>query len=377
MSAGPVRVLDALRRAGDRPCSGEALSHEYGISRAQVWKDVETLRARGYRIEAAAGDGYRLAAAPDRLYPEEIQHGLTTRWLARAIHYFDETDSTNRVALDLARDGAPHGTAVIAESQTAGRGRLGRRFHSPPYLNLYTSIVLRPELDLRDAPAWILASAVAVADTVADALGDGDASFAQRGKPSGAQRGEAERRSDGPGERRPAASFAQRAEGERRPADLVEIKWPNDVLIDGRKTCGILMELAAEATRVAFLVLGIGVNLNVDPASFPDEFRAHATSLAAWRSGPVDRAAFARALYTRLEGVLDACAATGFRGILPRFEARFRMRGRRVRVRELDGQPQEGRVHGIDDDGALQLEVASGAVVRFLAGDVTLAEEPA
>ena len=128
MSAGPVRVLEALRRAGDRPCSGEALSQEYGISRAQVWKDVETLRARGYRIEAEPGGGYRLRGAPDRLYPEEIQHGLATRWLGHAIHYFDETDSTNRVATDLARAGAAHGTTVVAEGQTAGRGRLGRAF---------------------------------------------------------------------------------------------------------------------------------------------------------------------------------------------------------------------------------------------------------
>lgn len=332
MSAGPVRVLDALRRAGDRPCSGEALSHEYGISRAQVWKDVETLRARGYRIEAEPGGGYWLRSAPDRLYPEEIQHGLATRWLAQTIHYFDETDSTNRVAEGLARAGAPHGTAVVAESQSAGRGRLGRRFHSPPFVNLYTSIVLRPELSLPDAPAWTLASAVAVADAVAEAIGDDQA---------------------------------------------VEIKWPNDVLIDGRKACGILLELAAEATRVAFLVLGIGVNLNVDPATFPEEFRDSATSLAAHRGRPIDRAGFARALYTRLERVLDDCAASGFRGILPRFEARFRMRGRRVRVRELGGAEQEGWVHGIDDDGALRLALAGGAQVRFLAGDVSLAKETA
>jgi BirA family biotin operon repressor/biotin-[acetyl-CoA-carboxylase] ligase len=184
------------------------------ISRAQIWKDVETLRARGYRIDADPGGGYRLSGAPDRLYPEEIQHGLATRWLARDLHYFDETDSTNRVAEGLARAGAAHGTAVIAEGQTAGRGRLGRRFHSPPYQNLYTSIVLRPEILLPDAPAFTLASAVAVADTVAEAISDENA---------------------------------------------VEIKWPNDVLVDGRKTCGILLELAAEATRVAFLVLGIGV----------------------------------------------------------------------------------------------------------------------
>ncbi len=341
-----MRVLDALRRAGDRPCSGEALSQEYGISRAQVWKDVETLRARGYRIEAEPGGGYRLRGAPDRLYPEEISNGLTTRWLAREIHYFAETDSTNRVAADLARAGAPHGAAVVAESQSAGRGRLGRRFHSPAFVNLYTSIVLRPALDLPDAPAWTLASAVAVADVVAETLADD-------------------------------ANLAQRAEGERRPSDTVEIKWPNDVLVGGRKACGILLELAAEATRVAYLVLGIGVNLNVDPASFPEEFRASATSLAAQRGAPIDRAAFARALYTRLERVLDVCAATGFRGILPQFEARFRMRGRRVRVRETGGGEQEGWVHGIDADGALRLALADGAQVRFLAGDVSLAKEDA
>jgi BirA family biotin operon repressor/biotin-[acetyl-CoA-carboxylase] ligase len=347
VNAGPVRVLDALRRAGDRPCSGEALSQEHGISRAQIWKDVETLRARGYRIDAEPGGGYRLRSAPDRLYAEEVQHGLATRWLARAIHYLDETDSTNRVALDLAREGAAHGTTVIAEGQTAGRGRLGRRFHSPPYLNLYTSIVLRPELSLPEAPAWTLATAVGVAEAVAAAIGND-------------------------------ASFAQRAEGERSPeGGPVEIKWPNDVLVAGRKACGILLELTAEATRVAFLVVGIGVNLNVDPATFPEEFRAEATSLCAFRGAPIDRAAFARALYERLERVYDACAAQGFRGILPGFEARFRMRGRRVRVRELDGQEQEGRVEGIDEDGALRLVLASGASARFLAGDVTIAKEGA
>ena len=144
MSDGPARVLDALHAAGDRSCSGESLSAALGVSRAQVWKHVETLRARGYTIDALRGAGYRLTETPDRLYPEEILRGLTTRWLGRDVRWLEETDSTNRVALELARGGAAHGTAVIAEAQTAGRGRLGRSFHSPAYLNLYTSIVLRP-----------------------------------------------------------------------------------------------------------------------------------------------------------------------------------------------------------------------------------------
>jgi BirA family biotin operon repressor/biotin-[acetyl-CoA-carboxylase] ligase len=323
-------VLERLRGACPAGISGALLSTDLGVTRAQIWKHVETLRARGYGIEGEPGGGYRLVAVPDRLYPEEIQQGLATGWLAREIHHFDETDSTNRVALELARANAAHGTTVVAEGQTAGRGRLGRSFFSPPYLNLYTSIVLRPRLHTADAPTLILAAAVAVAEAVAGALDDDEA---------------------------------------------VEIKWPNDVLLGGLKTSGILMELGAEATRVAFLVLGIGVNLNVPRESFPDEFRSLATSLSSHAGRPIDRVAFARRLYHALEEVLDAHAAEGFAALRPRFESRFRMVGRRVRVRDLDGSESAGRCAGIDEDGALLLESESGEKTRVVAGDVTIVKE--
>jgi BirA family biotin operon repressor/biotin-[acetyl-CoA-carboxylase] ligase len=330
VKGGPARVLEALRRAGGRVCSGEALSAEQGVSRAQIWKHVQALRERGYTIEAVAGEGYRLGRTPDRLYPEEILAGLDTRWLAREIRYFDRTDSTNRVALELARAGVAHGTAVVAEGQTAGRGRLGRSFFSPPYLNLYTSVVLRPRLATAEAPTWILAAACAVADAVAETVDD---------------------------------------------PDSVEIKWPNDVLLGGLKTSGILMELGAEATRVAFLVLGIGVNLNVERAAFPEEFRALATSLAAHAGRRIDRVAFARRLYTLLERTLDACVQGGFAAVRPRFEARFRMPGRRVRVLELDGSQLAGVALGIDAEGTLRVRRDDGREVRVVAGDVTIAKE--
>jgi BirA family biotin operon repressor/biotin-[acetyl-CoA-carboxylase] ligase len=333
VSDGPARVLDALRRAGGRSCSGEDLSQRHGVSRSQVWKDVEALRSRGYQIEAAPGGGYRLAGVPDRLYPEEILEGLETTWLARDIHYFESTDSTNRVALELARAGAAHGTVVIAEHQTAGRGRLGRSFFSPANRNLYTSIVLRPRVTTAEAPAWILASAAAVADTLADFVDDPDA---------------------------------------------VEIKWPNDVLLGGLKTSGILMELSAEATRVSSLILGIGVNLNVERDSFPLEFRERATSLASHIGRSVDRAAFARHLYGTLEAILESCAEDGFDAVRPRFEARFRMAGRRIRVLDPDGRTEvAGVAAGIDSDGALRVTRDGGDEVRVLAGDVTLAKEDA
>jgi BirA family biotin operon repressor/biotin-[acetyl-CoA-carboxylase] ligase len=332
MKPGPARVLLALRRAEGRTCSGAELSAAQGVSRAQVWKDVEALRSQGYTIDAAAGDGYRLVAAPDLLLPAEIEAGLETRWLARELHWHESTDSTNRLAQELARAGAAHGATVVAEAQTAGRGRLGRAFFSPPRLNFYGSSVLRPRLTTAQAPPWILASAVAVAEAIEQTLGE---------------------------------------------AGSVEIKWPNDVLLGGLKTSGILMELSAEATRVVFLVLGIGVNLNVDRRDFPAEFRATATSLASHSGRKIDRVAFAQRLYNALERALDACAERGFEALRPRFEARFRMRGRPVTVLDLDGARQRGVAEGVAGDGALLLRRDDGELVRVLAGDVTLAKEGA
>jgi BirA family biotin operon repressor/biotin-[acetyl-CoA-carboxylase] ligase len=267
----------------------------------------------------------------DRLTPERVVPGLATRWLGRALHWLDETDSTNRVAQELARKGAAEGTAVIAEGQTAGRGRLGRSFFSPPYQNLYTSIVLRPPTNPAEAPSRVLAAAVAVAEAVA----------ASAGAPQ-----------------------------------RVEIKWPNDVLLDGLKVSGILLELGADPSRVTSLVLGIGVNLNVERDALPEEFRARAGSLRSALGAPVDRAAFTRCLFERLETQLERCASQGFAGVLPAFETWFRMRGRRVRVAGLGGDVLEGEVLGVDATGALRLDGAKGET-RVVAGDVTLLKEPA
>jgi len=327
MRDGAARVLETLREADGRPCSGGSLAEGLGVSRAQVWKHVEALRRRGYEIAGTPGGGYQLRAVPDRLYPEELQAGLATRWLAREVEWLELTDSTNRVAGERARAGAPHGYCVVAEGQTAGRGRLGRSFYSPPYLNLYTSIVLRPELSLAEAPTLILAAGLAVAEAVAGEVGD---------------------------------------------PERVEVKWPNDVLLGGRKTSGILMELVAEATRVGHLVLGIGVNVNVDRASFPEEFRETATSLSSHLGRPVERAAFARRLFGTLEDVLDLHAERGFAALRPRFDAFYRMAGRPVVVSAPGGERLEGVALAPDADGALEVRRPDGAVVRVLAGDVTL-----
>lgn len=318
------RIVESLAHA---PCSGEALSEQLGVSRNQVWKHVEALRSRGYQIEGAPGGGYELIARPDRLYAEELLPGLGTRWLAHDLHHLETTDSTNRVAGELAREGAPHGAAVVAEHQSAGRGRLGRRFHSPAHQNLYLSLVLRPTISITQAPTVILGAGLAVARTIAGALGD---------------------------------------------AERVEIKWPNDVLVDGLKISGILMEMSAEATQVGHLVLGIGVNLNVSPETFPEEFRSRATSLAACLGRPVDRVAFTRRLFVTLEGVLEKHAEAGFEGLRADFEALYRMRGREIEVSDPGGHVRCGVAGGVGSDGTLELHLENGDLTRIVAGDVTL-----
>jgi len=246
--------------------------------------------------------------------------------IGREVH--DVLDSTNAEALRRAAAGEAGPLWIMALSQTAARGRRGRAWASPAG-NFGATLLIRPPGDAA------LRSFVA-------ALGLFDAMVAVTGRP-----------------------------------ELFALKWPNDVLLGGLKTSGILVELGAEAARVAFLVLGIGVNLNVDRATFPEEFRALATSVSSHRGRRVDRAAFARRLYRILEATLDACAAGGFAAVRPRFEARFRMPGRRIRVRELDGSELAGTALGIDADGALRMRCDAGDEVRVVAGDVTLAKDGA
>jgi len=342
VSDSSAAVLSALRSAEGGACSGETLSAALGVSRAAIWKQIEGLRKRGYEIDGLAGGGYSLLASPDRLYAEEIERSLETRWLARDLAYLDTTDSTNRVAFELAAQGAAHGTTVVAEQQTAGRGRLGRSFFSPAHRNVYTSIVLRPQLTIAEAPTLILTSAIAVAEAVDETLRAGNR---------------------GP-----------------EPTPRVEIKWPNDVLVDGLKTSGILMEMSTEGARAAFVILGIGVNLNVEREEFPDEFRAHATSLRAHLGTPdarVDRPAFAAKLYGKLEAVLDIHAEAGFAALRSRFDEWFHMAGKRVEISGMNGSRRVGTARGIADTGALEVETQGGRIEEVIAGDVTLAPRPA
>jgi BirA family biotin operon repressor/biotin-[acetyl-CoA-carboxylase] ligase len=248
-----------------------------------------------------------------------------TRWLAHPLEVHGEIDSTNLRAEVLAAQGARAGTVVLADRQTAGRGRLGRSFFSPEGVGLYFSSILRPGCPPERAHEHVFAAAVAVAECAA---------------------------------------------GELLDRSAVEIKWPNDVLLRGRKTSGINLSVQLRDARVDSLVLGVGVNVNTAREQFPPELRELATSLAAERGRPLDRAAFAEALLERLEAELDRLAG-GFSEVLDRWQNFFRMRGERVRVAAEPALALEGVVEGVDASGALLIAGASG-IERVVAGDVTL-----
>jgi BirA family biotin operon repressor/biotin-[acetyl-CoA-carboxylase] ligase len=319
MPTAGERILGWLRESGT-PLSGEELARRLGCSRTAVWKHIATLRDAGYEISGQRSAGYTLDTTPDRVSLAELAPHLTGGW--REIVWHAEIDSTQRVARELARDGADEGTTVIAESQTGGRGRLGRTWHSPPGVNLYASIILRPPLPPPAVPQIALVAGLAVADAVVASTG-----------------------------------LAPR------------LKWPNDVLVDGRTVAGILTEMEAEMERVHHVIAGIGVNVNVD--AFPDDLVAKATSLRLASGRRVDRAAFAAGLLAAFEARYGRVQADGFSAMRGEWEACSSLTGKEVRVAASDGEVM-GRVLGLDDDGALRLEGPPGTVRRIVAGEVTL-----
>lgn len=314
-------VLSFLAEGGEDFTSGEMLSGKLGLSRTAVWKCVESLREKGYRIDAVPARGYRLVEIPDRLTPLEIAPLLNTHDVGRTIHYRDTLPSTNDFAYRLAQEGAFHGEVVITDHQTQGRGRRGRAWVSPPGLNAYLSVILRPDLPPQRAPELTLVAAVAVAEALREA-----------GAPDAA------------------------------------IKWPNDLQIGGKKVAGILTELSAEPDHVHFVVVGIGVNLNARTADFPPEIADVATSLMEARRRRVPRALFAAALLTRLEQWLDVHQEKGFETIRKAWKDLTSTLGQEVLVK-TERREFTGVAEDIDASGALLVRTKD-ALERVVAGDV-------
>ncbi|RMF48085.1 MAG: biotin--[acetyl-CoA-carboxylase] ligase [Deltaproteobacteria bacterium] len=315
-------LLRLLREAEDGHVSGAALSRTLGMSRAAIWKQVEVLRSRGYRIEAVPSRGYRLVEEPDLLTEELLRSHLEGCGIGERVVCFDQTDSTNIQALRLVEEGAEEGTVLIADSQQAGKGRLGRAWVSPPGVNLYTSVILRPDIPPWQAPQLTFVAAVALVRAIEQVCGLS-----------------------------------------------ARVKWPNDVLVDGAKVAGVLSELLADMDRVRAVILGIGLNVNMTREQLPETLRYPATSLAlASGRASWSRLRLACALYRQIDELYRVYLDRGFEPVRLAWEASCDLVGRQVQVASGDDL-LAGRCAGIDLDGALLLS-GGGATKRVLAGDV-------
>jgi len=322
-------ILRALREAGLGGVSGAALAKELGVSRAAVWNRIEELRRHGYGIEASPHLGYVLSGSPNALHGDDLMARLPrNRVIGRDVRVFNETTSTNDIIEKLARDGVAEGSVVFAETQTRGRGRMGRQWHSPTGSGLWFSVLLRPRLRPSAATQLTVVSAVAVARAI-----------------------------------------------ERETGLRPDIKWPNDIMFGQKKVAGILLELGAELDRIRHATLGIGIDVNVDPADLPPEVREVATSLRAELGRVVDRASLATKVLSELDHLYQRLADGDFHEIGDDWMRRCSTLGRRV-VIHIGDRRVSGRAEALDDEGALLVRTEFGTIERIIGGDVTQEKAP-
>ncbi len=318
-------VLRVLKEREGEFVSGEELARACGVSRAAIWKRVNQLRLAGYEIEASTRLGYRLLSVPDLLLPDELAWNLGTAVVGRRIVHFDEVGSTNEEAKSLAVGGAEDGTAVVAEVQTGGRGRLGRGWFSPKG-GIWLSLVLRPRIAPADAPKIMMLAASSVV-------------------------------------------VALRAIG--LPA---EIKWPNDIVVRGKKIAGILTEVAGQPEVVDHLVVGIGVNVNIRREDFPRDLLLSATSAFLEVGKTVDRISLARYLLEEIDSRYRAFNEGRADDILREWRSACSTIGKRVGLKTGFGAVR-GLAVDVDERGSLILEAEDGSRRAFAAGEVTIIKE--
>lgn len=327
-----LRVYEALSASEGFFVSGERLSGALGISRTAIWKAVAALRDSGCVLESVPGRGYRLVGSRADLSREAVERrhrdavGSIPEAQGATAVFHETIPSTNTEAKGLARRGAAHGTTVVANEQTSGRGRLGRQWFSPKGTGLWMSVVLRPTMmPLVDAPKVTGMAAVAVVEAVRSIVGVSAA-----------------------------------------------VKWPNDVYLSGRKVCGILTEVGAEVDRVSWVVVGVGLNVNVGLTEFPAALAQTATSLLVETGRGWDRALMLGDIAARMVSGCRDLEHGGWPAVRAKLEGLSCVVGRQVVLSAPDGTFTEGRAVGIGGDGELLMEALGGGVLRIFAGDVSV-----
>lgn len=303
--------------------SGEQIAKEMGLSRTAVWNHIDTLRKLGYEFEAIPHLGYQLVKSPDRFFPEDIERSLKTKIIGKKIYYYDVTESTNDIAEKLARNGEKEGAIVLAEFQTAGRGRLERKWHSVKSENILLSIILKPELD----PSCVSMMTVMISVATANAL--------------------------------------------RSLGYEAKIKWPNDIYIKGKKVAGILTEMKSELDRIQYLVVGIGINVNVSSVNLPEEIKHKTTSLRDEKNEKINRTDVLKTLLVEIEKAYNLVKEGQFETVLAEWSKLSIVFGQWVEV-NIGKRTIEGVVIGTDRKGSLLLKMENGFIETVISGDVQL-----
>jgi BirA family transcriptional regulator, biotin operon repressor / biotin---[acetyl-CoA-carboxylase] ligase len=317
-------LLDAFTNAGESYISGQQLAELIGCSRTAVWKHIEVLRKEGFELEAVRRKGYRIVRTPETITADEIRLGLKTKFIGKNIHYEESVESTQKIAHRLAYEDVPEGTVIIAEEQTTGRGRMDRKWHSPKYTGIWMSLILRPNIALTKAPQLTLLTAVAIVQAIEEIT------------------------------------------------DLTpEIKWPNDILLNGKKVTGILTELQAEADRIHSIIIGIGINVNQSNGDFPIELQKIATSLLIEKRETISRADLIKAIFTKMEKLYLLFLDQGFLPIKLLWESYAVSIGKSITARTIT-HTIVGKALGITDEGVLKIEDESGVLHHVYSADIDL-----
>ncbi|BBH20957.1 bifunctional ligase/repressor BirA [Paenibacillus baekrokdamisoli] len=318
------RILELLEQQTEGYLSGEVLSKDLHISRTAVWKHIKKLEAQGYKFEASRRLGYRLISKPSKLSIQELMEKLSGTSLIKAIKLHESVDSTQNIAQRLAEDDAPQGTLVIAEQQTSGRGRMGRKWVSPSGKGIWMSLVLRPRLPLQFASQLTLLTAVALCRALKTVAA---------------------------------------------PLDI-GIKWPNDLLIGGKKISGILLESTAEDERLKYVIAGIGISVNLEADDYPEELLPIATSLRMELGRPLDRADIIAAFIIEFEQLYNVYQNEGFGLIRTVWEALSVSLFKPTQLKTPTGIVV-GTPIGLDESGALLVKLEDGSLLPIFSAEMS------
>lgn len=318
-----------MLRDTDGYVSGQELCNKFGVSRTAIWKVINQLKEAGYEIEAAQNKGYHLIAAPDVMTEAELESLKNTQWAGCEIYCFDSIDSTNTKAKELAEAGHPSGTLVVADQQTLGRGRRGRSWESPAGTGVFMTLMLKPDINPNNASMLTLVAAMATARAITEVTGE-----------------------------------------------AAQIKWPNDIVMNGKKVVGILTEMSAQFDYINHIVVGIGINVHNE--EFPEEIAKTASSLLLECGHRIHRASLIEAFLEEFERLYAIYLETeDMSGLQKEYDSLLVNRGRQVRVLDPK-EPFEGKAMGITKKGELIVDtwesrklVSSGEVsVRGIYGYV-------